>query len=269
MQFMLLVFILEMDEGNYYTYSAYVEPENATNKEIKWSSSDESKATINSEGIHAYPRIHSQGRMITKTKSSGYVEITATSVDNPDAKATATVHIRPKPSTFAINKTTAYIIKGSTEKLTVTVEPGYGNLDINWFSFDETVATVGYTSGIVTARSAGKTKIRAVPTDGVGIHADCEVTVTDPTASITLNKTGTVNTNTGDTLQLTATVKPDIDVYKNIQWSSNDPTIADVSSSGLVSFKKAGTAIISAVSAFDPSIVAKVTFNVTDAQATQ
>lgn len=98
-------------------------------------------------------------------------------------------------------------------------------------------------------------------------EVDNIVHVTDPTASITLNKTGTVNANTGDTLQLTATVKPDIDVYKNIQWSTNNPTIADVSSSGLVSFKKAGTAIISAVSAFDPSIVAKVTFNVTDVQA--
>lgn len=105
-----------------------------------------------------------------------------------------------------------------------------------------------------------------IPYSAVTFEKKVDNTV--PVTDITLDKTGTVNVNTGDTLQLTATVKPDDATSKNIQWSSNNPTVADVSSSGLVSFKKAGTAIISAVSVFDPSIVAKVTFNVTDAQAT-
>lgn len=253
-----------------YSFEARVEPENATNKEIKWLSSDESKVTIeksevNSKGISvAHIDVH---------KAPGEsVVITATSVDNPDAKATLNVHIKPKPSSIALNKTTASIIKGSTEKLTATFKPDGADNRCDWYSDNEAVATVGYgssySSRVVTAVSAGKTNIKVVAMDDRSIFATCEVTVTDPTASITLNKTGTVNVNTGDTLQLTATVKPDIDVYKNIQWSTNNPTIADVSSSGLVSFKKAGTAIISAVSAFDPSIVAEVTFNITDAQAT-
>lgn len=65
---------------------ASVEPENATNKEIKYSSSDESKATIDSTGEMT-------------VVSVGDVVITATSVDNPNAKVTLNVHIRPKPST--------------------------------------------------------------------------------------------------------------------------------------------------------------------------
>lgn len=160
---------------------------------------------------------------------------------------------------------------GSREELTATVKPDNTSQEVYWYSDNEAVAKSGLYYGAVPAGiyaiSAGKANIKVVPSYNKSISATCEVTVTDPTASITLNKTGTVNANTGDTLQLIATVKPDIDVYKNIQWSTNNPTIADVSSSGLVNFKKAGTAIISAVSAFDPSIVAKVTFNVTDAQA--
>ena len=244
---------IAIDHGQQHVqFGVRVEPKNATNQEIKWSSSDESKATIDSKGIMTM-------------KSDGDLVITATSVDNPDAKATCHVRIRPWPQTITLDKKTISIIKGSDENLTATVKPDGANQGTEWISDNEAVA-IGYPSGFVRAVSAGKANIKVESWLDDSIFATCEVTVTDPTASITLNKTGTVNVNTGDTLQLTATVKPDIDVYKNIQWSTNNPTIADVSSSGLVSFKKAGTAIISAVSAFDPSIVAKVTFNVTDAQ---
>lgn len=246
---------IAIDHGQQHVqFGVRVEPKNATNQEIKWSSSDESKATIDSKGI-----------MIMK--SDGDLVITATSVDNPDAKATCHVRIRPWPQTITLDKKTISIIKGSDENLTATVKPDGANQGTEWISDNEAVA-IGYPSGFVRAVSAGKVNIKVESWLDDSIFATCEVTVTDPTASITLNKTGTVNVNTGDTLQLTATVKPDIDVYKNIQWSTNNPTIADVSSSGLVSFKKAGTAIISAVSAFDPSIVAEVTFNITDAQVT-
>lgn len=246
-------------EGNDYKFVVTVLPENATNKEIKWSSSDNSKATIDSEGNMT-------------AKSVGDVVITGTSVDNPDVKVTCRVNIITRPQIVTLNKTTMSMAVGSREELTATVKPDDANQNVYWYSDNRAVAESGLYAGIgsagIYAKSAGKANIKAVPADNKSISATCEVTVTDPTASITLNKTGTVNANTGDTLQLTATVKPDIDIYKNIQWSTNNPTIADVSSSGLVSFKKAGTAIISAVSEFDPSIVAKVTFNVTDAQAT-
>lgn len=243
---------------------AHIKPKNATNKEVKWSSSDNSKATV------TRPTVNSEGEsevsINIKKNPGGDAVITATSVDNPDAKATCHIYIKPVPSTITL-PTTKSITKGFFKSLEVTVKPDGADDRCRWHSDNNAVATVDGL-GDVTAVSAGKANIKAAAIYDESIFATCEVTVTDPTASITLNKTGTVNVNTGDTLQLTATVKPDIDVYKNIQWSTNNPTIADVSSSGLVSFKKAGTAIISAVSAFDPSIVAEVTFNITDAQVT-
>lgn len=243
---------------------AHIKPENATNKEVKWSSSDNSKATVTRLTVNS--KGESEVSIDIKKNPGGNAVITATSVDNPDAKATCHIRIKPVPSTVTL-PTTKSITKGFFKSLEVTVKPDGADDRFNWYSDNKAVATVDGL-GDVTAVSAGKANIKAAAIYDESIFATCEVTVTDPTASITLNKTGTVNVNTGDTLQLTATVKPDIDVYKNIQWSSNNPTVADVSSSGLVSFKKAGTAIISAVSVFDPSIVAKVTFNVTDAQVT-
>nr|DAP44075.1 MAG TPA: major capsid protein [Caudoviricetes sp.] len=342
--------LYDYNDTSHLVFMARVEPDNATNKEIKWSSSDESKAIIDRLGW-------------STPKSAGDVVITATSVDNPDAKATSHAHVLSKPSTVTINKTSTSIAKGSTEKLTATVKPDDAYQEVFWHTENPAVATVGYSSGVVTAVSAGKVNIVGYAYAHSLTFATCEVTVTEPvvhptgiklgntpdnssmtlgdtfqftaslepddatdkelvwssdqesiitisdtglataksggyanvsvrphddtickesksvgvlvivpTTSITLNKTGTVNANTGDTLQLTATVKPDNATNKDVRWSSSDPTIADLSSSAdvssscLVSFKKAGTVIISAVSASDSHIVVKVTFNVTDAQ---
>lgn len=246
-----------LDEGDNYLFYVLVKPRNATNKEFKWSSSDNSKATIDSEGNMT-------------TKSPGDVVITGTSVDNPDVKVTCRVTIRPLPSTVTLNKTTTTIEKGLAERLTATVKPDGADSTVLWYSDNQAVARVDEFSGTVIAVSAGKTNIKAVAGHYKDIFATCEVTVTVFVLvdSITLNKTGTVNVNTGDTLQLTATVKPDDATDKTILWSTDNSTVADVSSSGLVSFKKAGTAKISAESARSPSVFTNVTFNVTDAQAT-
>ena len=254
---------LRINEGDQYKFYADVDPRDATNREVKWSSSDESKATIISGPAR-------EGLMFTK--SVGDVVITATSVDNSDVKATCTVHIRPKPSTITLNKTTTSIVENLSETLTATVKPDGADQSVLWSSDNEAVATVNY-EGNVRAVSAGKANIKAVSKANRSISATCEVTVNKlvQTTGITLNKTGTVNVHTGDTLQLTATVEPDDATFKDIVWFTDDSTIADpsyytdTSSSCRVSFKKTGTVKISAVQG---SIRASVIFNVTDAQVT-
>lgn len=158
---------------------------------------------------------------------------------------------------------------GRTYQFAARIEPDNAtDKGLVWHSDNESVATISDT-GLVTTKSLGHVTISVAPHDDTickekeYVFAD----VKDPAASITLNKTGTVNVNTGDTLQLIATVKPDHYLYKSITWYSNDSTIADVSNKGLVSFKKAGTVTISAWLNYDPSIMVRVTFNVTDAQA--
>lgn len=252
---------LEIYEGNSFDFHATVSPGDATNKEITWSSSNTSRAIITIEGYMF-------------TKSPGDVVITATSVDNPDVKATCEVHIqpRPTPSTITLNKTTTSIVENFAEMLTATVKPDDANHKVDWYSDNEAVATVDY-EGYVRAKSVGKANIKAVPTANKSISATCEVTVNKyvQTTGITLNKTGTVNVHTGDTLQLTATVEPDDATFKDIMWITDDSTIADpsyysdASSSCSVRFKKTGTVKISAV---QDSIRVYVIFNVTDAQAT-
>lgn len=157
-------------------------PDNATNKEIKWSSSDESKATI-------VPKDPKGETAQLTTKSTGYVILTATSVDNPNVKLNCYLNILPKPSSITINKTTTSIVKGSTEKLIATVKPDGAPQDVNWHSDNEAVATVD-DHGIVRAVSAGKVEIVAYThvtrDDGEDIirPVTCVVTVTEPDAHV-------------------------------------------------------------------------------------
>lgn len=158
-------------EGDNYRFAVSVYPENATNKELKWSSSDKSKATIDSE------------RNMTAI-SAGDVVITATSVDNPDVKATCDVHILPRPQTITLSKTTTQITVGSSEELTAMVKPDGTSQEVYWSSDNEAVARSGKYSGEgpanIHAISAGKANIKAVPRYNKSISATCEVTVTEP-----------------------------------------------------------------------------------------
>ena len=70
--------------GDTLALEATVEPGDASIKSVTWKSSDESVATVDEDGV-----VTAQG--------AGTATITATSVDNPDAKATCEVTVTAKP----------------------------------------------------------------------------------------------------------------------------------------------------------------------------
>ena len=83
--------------------------------------------------------------------------------------------------------------------------------------------------------------------------------------SVTLNKE-TLNLEVGKTGKLSATVLPDSAADKSITWSSSNTDVASVSSSGTVTAKKAGTAVITAtaVNGKNASCTVTVTGGTTD-----
>lgn len=83
--------------------------------------------------------------------------------------------------------------------------------------------------------------------------------------SVTLNK-DTLNLKVGKTSKLSATVLPASAADKSITWSSSNTDVASVSSSGTVTAKKAGTAVITAtaVNGKNASCTVTVTGGTTD-----
>ncbi|MGO4922443.1 Ig-like domain-containing protein [Bifidobacterium choerinum] len=75
--------------------------------------------------------------------------------------------------------------------------------------------------------------------------------------------------NSMTSAQLTATVKPSDATVRNIAWTSSDPSVATVSSSGLVRGKKAGTTTITATAGgVSASITVTVTGEIVTPQGT-
>ncbi len=91
--------------------------------------------------------------------------------------------------------------------------------------------------------------------------ATCAITVEPtPVTSVTLNKTS-ATLKAGETVTLTATVKPDDATDKTVIWSSTDGSVASVSD-GVVTAHKVGTATITAKSG-DKSATCAITVEIT------
>ncbi len=123
------------------------------------------------------------------------------------------------------------------------------NKTVTWSSSDTTVASVS-ASGRVKGLKAGNTTITASMKgkDNVPVTATFAMSIVVPSATgVTLDKTS-VNLGFGKTTQLTATVNPKY-ANQKVTWSSNNTSVATVSSTGLVTAKNiAGTAVITATS---------------------
>ena len=78
---------------------------------------------------------------------------------------------------ITLDKTTLSIEKGKEATITANITPQNAtNKQLNWTSSDEAVATVE--NGIVSAVAVGTATITAAATDGSGVTATCQVTVT-------------------------------------------------------------------------------------------
>ena len=209
---------------------AIIEPTNATDKTIRWKSSNNNIAEVDSNG-----------KVIAK--GNGTAIITATTNNGKTAECTITVTTSPK--SIVLNKTNINLdMSGTkTEQLIAKVNPETAtNKTVTYSSSNEKVATVD-SSGKVTAKANGTAIITATTNNGK--TAKCTVNVITNPTGIKLNKS-TVSLEINKTHQLTATVVPNTSSNKTVTWSSSNTKIATVDNSGKVTAKGEGTAIITA-----------------------
>ena len=226
---------LSMQVGDTETLTATIKPEDATDKTIVWTSSDEAVVSVSNGKITAL--------------KSGKATITAKS---GTCSADCVVTISVNTESIILDKTTLSLAVGESAILTATVKPDDAtDKTVTWSSSDESVVKVD--NGKVTALKSGKTTITA---KCGGKTAECSVTVTVPASSVTLDKTY-LSLSVGETAQLTATVKPDDATDKTVVWSSSDESIAKVDN-GKVTALKIGFATVTATAA-SFSVSCKVT----------
>ena len=217
--------------------SATVLPEATTDKTIRWSSSDDSVAMVDEGTVTA----HKVGQATIKATCG-------------NKEASCVVNVLPiMVEEISFNKTSVSLKAGETVTLTATVKPDDAtDKTVTWSTSDARVATVN--DGVVTAKKVGTATITAKAGDK---SATCEITVVaTPVTSVTLNKTS-ASVKAGETVTLTATVKPDDATDKTVTWSTSDARVATVND-GVVTAKKVGTATITA-KAGDKSATCEIT----------
>lgn len=135
------------------------------------------------------------------------------------------------------------ITVGQTVQLNAVVIPQDATDNaVEWMSLDASVASVDET-GLVTALEKGNTIVVARSGE---IVKECEVTVFPvPVSGIVLNKSE-VDIKVGESLQLTATVSPDVAEFSEISWMSSDNKIVTVDNSGKISSVGSGVAMVTA-----------------------
>ena len=235
-----------VEEGAKVTLTATVTPDNATDKTVTWSTSNEAIATV-SDGV------------VTGVKA-GEVTITAKAGDK---SATCTVTVTAKQSTedpddpivvtgITLDKTTATVEEGATVTLTATVTPDNAtDKTVTWSTSNEAIATVS--DGVVTGVKAGEVTITAKAGDK---SATCTVTVTAaatepevvPVTGVTLSQTA-VTLDIDQSITLTATVAPENATNKAVTWASDKTDVATVDANGKVTAVAAGTANITVTTA--------------------
>ena len=227
----------ELTQGESLQLTAVFTPEETTERELTWSSSDETIATVDENGLVSAIKV-------------GKAVITATTSNGLTATCTVTVLRRIiYAESISLDSSEAELTQGESVRLTATVSPD--NTDdktVIWSSSDEAVATVDAT-GLVSAIREGKATVTATTSNG--LTAACTVTVIPPVIEadgITLNITQTQIYN-DETLQLMATVSPDDTTDKTVTWSSSNGEIATVDENGLVSPISEGKTTITATTA--------------------
>jgi len=211
------------------TLTVTVEPDNAKDKTVIWTTSNADIATVNN-GV------------VTAKSSAGTAIITATSRDGR-MTAECFVTVGYNVTGVTLEPKTATIRAGETLKLIPKVRPeDAANKKINWTTSNPAIATI--TDSIVTAISVG-TAIITVTTEEGDFTATSTITIQPgiPVTGITLDlPTAMIEPN--KTLQLTATIQPDSATNKSVTWKSSNTNIATVNSNGLVTAKNNGTATI-------------------------
>ncbi|MGQ0715382.1 MAG: Ig-like domain-containing protein [Gemmatimonadaceae bacterium] len=138
---------------------------------------------------------------------------------------------------------------GEARQLTVSVNPATTGT-LLWSTSNDGVAGVS-TAGLVTARAAGTARVTA-SVAGVSAGADVSVSAAPPAAvaSVAISPSA-AGVQVGGTTQLAATARDasgNVLAGRAIAWGSSNPSIASVSSTGLVSGAAVGQATISATS---------------------
>ena len=151
-----------------------------------------------------------------------------------------------KAKSIKLSKMTYTLKKGKKVKLKATILPKKSTQKkVVWSTNKKKIATVSK-SGVVKAKKYG-TAIITAKIKGTSKKAKCKIIVGTPVSSVKLSDTSK-QLEVGSKFQLKATVLPAKASVRSVSYQTSNKTIAEVTQSGVVTAKSAGSAVITVVS---------------------
>ena len=220
-----------------------------------WSSSDETKATVNPFGI------------VTGV-STGVVTITASLSEDAEVSGTFTLLIKEADiigdTVQSIEVTGATeVLVGNRIKLSTTYTPSTAVASFTYSSSNTSIATVD-SAGWVTGVAGGVVSITATLVGDSTKNASYSVTIIPIPTALTI--TGATSVSYGQNIVLTAVASP-TGANSTVTWSTSNSSVATVDVNGRVTGIAEGSATITATSIVSASIQATHQITVTDAKS--
>ena len=211
--------------GEKITIGVNILPDNATDKTIIWSSSDNQIAVVS-------------GGEVTGI-NPGTVTIVAKSSNGKKASIKVTVK-EIEPTSISLDKEEVDLKIGESILLETTILPSNAtNKKVSWSSSDEKIVTVK--DGKITGVNPGTAIITASTSNGKKVSIRVIVKAIEPT-SVTLNKKD-ITIKIEESVTLEATINPSNTTNKKLSWSSSDEKIVTVKDGKITGIKN-GTAVI-------------------------
>lgn len=221
--------------GSIIQLSKIVLPQNATNQEVSWSSSNTNIANVSSSGL-------------VSIIAAGNFTITAVANDGSGVVGTMSITgtIVYLVSVLIANKPSVIV---NVARLTVAYFPSStAQTGIAWSSSNINIATVSST-GVVTVLMSGNVTITSTSTVNSNItdsfEAACSLVPVVLVNAITVS--GNASIPVGGNSQLSVAILPLTSTDQSVSWSSSNTNIATVNSSGVVTVLAPGSVTITAV----------------------
>lgn len=210
--------------------NASIKPDNASNKQLFYSSSNQEIATVDSNGNVTGHKL-----------GSCYITIAA---ENKSTTYKVNVVDKILLTSIGISPTTLSMTEGETKKLNVSFNPENAtDKSVSWKSSNTSIVTVDG-EGNIKAISAGNANITVTSNDG-SHTATSKITVNPLDKSlkgISLNK-NEVTLKVGDSETISVNYKPSYANNKKVEWSSSNKEIATVENGKIVALKPGKTDI--------------------------
>ena len=218
---------VNLEEGQSTTLVATINPNDADEKTVEWTTSNSSVATVANGVVTA----HAEGNAVITATAGGKSSTCAVSVKKSVVAVTS----------VTLNKASLNLTKGQSESLSATVSPDNAtDKTVTWSSSDATIASVDQ-NGRVTALKSGNASIMAKAGEK---SATCSVVITTPVESVSLDR-NSVNLEEGQSTTLVATINPNDADEKTVEWTTSNSSVATVAN-GVVTAHAEGNAVITA-----------------------